>query len=282
MTFQRFLSAARRLRAKHDVTYTLKAETEKEKNISWNESPPGEKRLVAAALNKTFRTRHVVHDVSFSVHQAEIVGLFGPNGAGKSVSFSMVMGLCRPDSGRVLLDCTDITPLPIHVRARMGVSYVPQEPSIFRKIKVEANVRAIMQMRRDLSYTEQTERCEALLKAFQLTHVRNQRADTLSGGERKRVEIARALTVNPRFLIFDEPFSGIDPCAVQDIKRIIVRLAHSGVGILITDHNVRETLQITDRAYIIHCGHIIAQGSPQEVVRSSHVRQVYLGSQFQL
>lgn len=237
--------------------------------------------LKAQQLNKSFRTKQVVKNVSFSVHQGEIVGLLGPNGAGKTTSFYMVVGLLFPGSGKVLLDEDDITKLPMHVRAARGISYLPQNSSIFRKLSVEDNLLAIM----EVCHIQREERMtllEDLLKKFQIMHIRKSMGAALSGGERRRVEIARALINRPKFLLLDEPFAGIDPLTVAEIQQIITNLKNEGLGVLITDHNVRETLGTCDRAYVLAAGEIIASGSPMEIAESQKVRETYLGENFKM
>jgi len=232
-------------------------------------------------LCKTFRGRKVVDDVSLSVSPGEVVGLLGPNGAGKTTSFYMIVGLISADSGRVLFDQEDITGLPMYLRARRGISYLPQEPSVFRKLTVEENLLAILETL-SLARHERRERLEELIEQLGLETVRHNEAFQLSGGERRRVEIARSLVIAPRFLLLDEPFSGIDPKQVLELQQIIFGLKGSGIGVLITDHNVRETLRVTDRAYIISDGRIIRSGSPAEMGRDPEVRRVYLGESFSL
>jgi lipopolysaccharide export system ATP-binding protein len=237
--------------------------------------------LEAKKLEKTYRGRQVVRGVSFQVRQGEVVGLLGPNGAGKTTSFYMVVGLVKPDQGRVVLNDVDITKMPMYQRARNGVGYLAQEPSVFRKLTVADNLMAILEATR-LTELERRDRRDTLLAEFGIAHLAGSKAYTLSGGERRRVEIARALTLSPRFILLDEPFAGIDPLAVQDIQGIIQMLRSKGIGILITDHNVRETLAITDRAYIISEGKIIEAGSPAEITASPRVREFYLGESFKL
>ncbi len=232
-------------------------------------------------LIKSYKGRAVVRNVDVFVHQGEIVGLLGPNGAGKTTTFYMIVGLTQPDSGNVFLDDLDITELPMYLRARQGISYLPQEPSVFRKLTVYENIMAILEMMR-LSRQERTQRTAELLAELGIEHVANSKAYTLSGGERRRVEIARALATAPSFMLLDEPFAGIDPIAVADIQGIIAKLRDSGIGVLITDHNVRETLKITDRAYIINDGEIFRSGSPLELSIDPDVRRVYLGETFKL
>lgn len=232
-------------------------------------------------LRKVYRGRAVVNDVSISVEQGEIVGLLGPNGAGKTTTFYMVVGLTPPDRGEVVFGDVDITDLPMYLRAQRGISYLPQEASIFRKMSVEGNLRAIFETL-DLPRAEQLRRSELLLREFGLVAIRKSPGYALSGGERRRVEIARALAIDPSFILLDEPFAGIDPIAVLDIQSIIRHLKEMGIGVLITDHNVRETLKITDRAYIINNGEILRAGSPQELSADPQVRKIYLGEEFSL
>ncbi len=241
----------------------------------------GNGRLRAEAMRKVYGGRAVVHDVSIEVSQGEVVGLLGPNGAGKTTTFYMVVGLTPPDGGRVLLGEEDITELPMYQRAQRGIGYLPQEPSVFRKLSVEDNLRAIFETL-DLTHAEQERRIDRLIEDFRLLKVRKSMGFMLSGGERRRVEIARALVLGPSFILLDEPFAGIDPIAVLDIQGIIRHLKQMGIGILITDHNVRETLKITDRAYIINNGGILRAGSPAELSTDPQVRKIYLGEHFQL
>ena len=237
--------------------------------------------LATSNLRKVYRGRAVVNDVSIEVERSEIVGLLGPNGAGKTTTFYMVVGLTPPDRGEVTLGDLDITALPMYLRAQQGISYLPQEPSIFRKLSVEGNLRAIFETL-DLSRAEQVRRTSMLLDEFGLDRVRKSPGYALSGGERRRVEIARALAIDPLFILLDEPFAGIDPIAVIDIQKIVRRLKEMGIGVLITDHNVRETLKITDRAYIINNGEILRTGSPTELSADPQVRKIYLGDEFSL
>jgi lipopolysaccharide export system ATP-binding protein len=232
-------------------------------------------------LTKSYKGRVVVRNVAVQLFQGEVVGLLGPNGAGKTTTFYMVVGLTSPDSGYVLLNEMDITDLPMYLRARQGISYLPQEPSVFRKLSVYENIMAILET---MNYTrqERRERTYALLAELGIEHVSNSKAYTLSGGERRRVEIARALATSPSFMLLDEPFAGIDPIAVADIQEIIAKLRDSGIGILITDHNVRETLKITDRAYIINNGEIFRNGSPVDLSNDPEVKKIYLGESFKL
>jgi len=238
-------------------------------------------RLATRNLEKIYKGRRVVRDVSIEIHQGEIVGLLGPNGAGKTTTFYMVVGLTRPDAGSVLLGHEEITDLPMYLRAQKGISYLPQEPSIFRKLTVEQNLLAVFETM-DLPLAERLERTEKLLEEFGIAHLARNRAYSLSGGERRRVEIARSLAINPAFILLDEPFAGIDPIAVFEIQRIVSQLRERGIGILITDHNVRETLKITDRAYIIKEGEIFRQGVPESLSTDAEVRRIYLGEAFNL
>ncbi len=243
--------------------------------------------LEARHLKKAYGSRKVVHDVSMKVSKGEVVGLLGPNGAGKTTSFYMIVGLVRADGGQILIDGQDVTRMPIHKRARMGLSYLPQEASIFRKLSVADNVRAILELHTDeqgrsLGHEEVEKRLDALLADLRVDHLRDSPAVALSGGERRRVEIARALATDPRFILLDEPFAGIDPIAVIEIQRIIAFLKQRGIGVLITDHNVRETLGICDHAFIISDGHVLAQGTPEEIVANADVRRVYLGEHFRM
>ena len=237
--------------------------------------------LEALTLEKSYRGRKIVRGISLQVEHGEVVGLLGPNGAGKTTTFYMVVGLVRPDQGTVRLDGKDITKMPMYQRAKNGIGYLPQEPSVFRKLTVGDNLMAILETM-DLSGLERKERRDQLLTELGIAHLADNRAYTLSGGERRRVEIARALTLSPKFILLDEPFAGIDPLAVQDIQGIISLLKSKGIGILITDHNVRETLAITDRAYIISEGEIIEAGTAAEIMASPRVRQFYLGEAFRL
>ena len=244
-------------------------------------------RLQARHLKKAYGSRKVVHDVSVQVDKGEVVGLLGPNGAGKTTSFYMIVGLVRADGGQILIDGEDVTRMPIHKRSRMGLSYLPQEASIFRKLSVADNVRAILELQTDaqgraLSGNEVEKRLSELLADLRVEHLRDSPSVALSGGERRRVEIARALATDPRFILLDEPFAGIDPIAVIEIQRIIAFLKQRGIGVLITDHNVRETLGICDHAYIISEGRVLAQGTPDEIVANADVRRVYLGEHFRM
>jgi lipopolysaccharide export system ATP-binding protein len=244
-------------------------------------------RLEARNLEKTYGSRTVVHDVSIAVQKGEVVGLLGPNGAGKTTSFYMIVGLVRADSGTITIDGKSVTDLPIHRRSRLGLSYLPQEASIFRKLNVEDNVRAVLELQRNdkdqpLSEVEIEKRLVDLLQELRVLHLRKSPAVALSGGERRRVEIARALATQPRFILLDEPFAGIDPIAVIEIQRIIGFLKARGIGVLITDHNVRETLGICDHACIISEGRVLAQGTPLEIIENADVRRVYLGENFRM
>jgi lipopolysaccharide export system ATP-binding protein len=243
--------------------------------------------LEARHLQKSYGSRQVVFDVSVKVQKGEVVGLLGPNGAGKTTSFYMIVGLVRTDGGQILIDGEDVTRMPIHRRARMGLSYLPQEASIFRKLTVAENVRAVLELQLNaqgnpLNDAEINARLQALLKDLRVDHLRDSPSLSLSGGERRRVEIARALATDPRFILLDEPFAGIDPIAVIEIQRIIAFLKERGIGVLITDHNVRETLGICDHAYIISEGRVLAQGTPQDIVNNADVRRVYLGEHFRM
>ena len=237
--------------------------------------------LAAAELRKRYASRTVVHDVSLDVHASEVVGLLGPNGAGKTTCFYMIVGLVAADGGRIELDGEDLSRLPIHQRARRGLSYLPQEASIFRKLTVAENVRSILELSED-DPDAIANRLDALLEDLSISHLADAPAMSLSGGERRRCEIARALATRPRFILLDEPFAGVDPIAVLDIQRIIGFLKERGIGVLITDHNVRETLGICDRAYIINDGRVLASGKPDEIVYNEAVRKVYLGEHFRL
>jgi lipopolysaccharide export system ATP-binding protein len=253
-----------------------------------NTSPPAvQSRLQARHLQKTYGSRKVVKDVSLDVAKGEVVGLLGPNGAGKTTSFYMIVGLVRADAGEITIDGRSVEHMPIHRRSRLGLSYLPQEASIFRKLNVEENVRAVLELQRDaqgrpLARDTIEKRLTALLQDLRVDHLRDSPALALSGGERRRVEIARALATQPRFILLDEPFAGIDPIAVIEIQRIIGFLKSRGIGVLITDHNVRETLGICDHAYIISDGSVLAQGTPSEIVNNADVRRVYLGEHFRM
>jgi len=237
-------------------------------------------RLQAEGLVKCYSRRKVVNGVSLSIDSGEIVGLLGPNGAGKTTSFYMIVGLVAVDGGRVLLDEQELTDLPMHTRAQRGVGYLAQEPSIFRALSVEDNILAILETRHGLSRQQQQQKCDELLAEFSISHLRKSIAMSLSGGERRRLEIARALAIEPRFILLDEPFAGVDPIAVLDIKKIIRHLSERSIGVLITDHNVRETLDICNRAYIINQGSVMADGTPETILQNPEVRKVYLGENF--
>jgi lipopolysaccharide export system ATP-binding protein len=238
-------------------------------------------KLRAEQIVKTYKERTVVKGVSLEVNQGEIVGLLGPNGAGKTTSFYMIVGLIKPSSGKVYLDGEDITTNPMYVRAQKGIGYLAQEASVFRKLSVEDNIKAVLEMTK-LSKIEQKDKLEELLNEFSLQHIRTTRGDLLSGGERRRTEIARALAVNPKFILLDEPFAGVDPIAVEDIQSIVYQLKKKNIGILITDHNVQETLSITDRAYLLFEGNILKAGTAEELAADEQVRRVYLGQNFVL
>jgi len=237
--------------------------------------------LRTVSLKKRYRARTVVQDVSLSVKSGEVVGLLGPNGAGKTTSFYMIVGLVAADGGEIFIDDQDLTRFPIHRRARLGLAYLPQEASIFRRLTVTENIQAVLELQ-GYAPAEMNARLEALLNDLHITHIRNNQAISLSGGERRRVEIARALATDPRFILLDEPFAGVDPIAVLDIQKIIRFLKERGIGVLITDHNVRETLGICDRAYIINAGSVMAEGKPDEIIYNEGVRKVYLGEHFKL
>ncbi|NLO80161.1 MAG: LPS export ABC transporter ATP-binding protein [Xanthomonadaceae bacterium] len=234
-------------------------------------------KLVASKLAKSYRRRQVVREASLTVDSGEIVGLLGPNGAGKTTCFYMIVGLVMPDSGRIELGGEDITNLPMHLRARRGIGYLPQEASIFRKLTVAENIMSVLELRKELSAEQRRQELDNLLSEFNVGHLRDSRGISLSGGERRRVEIARALAANPRFILLDEPFAGVDPISVLDIQGIIRHLAERGIGVLITDHNVRETLGICQRAYILGDGQVIASGTAEEILADQRVRAVYLG-----
>lgn len=233
-------------------------------------------------ISKHYKSRHVVKNVSLRLNRGEIVGLLGPNGAGKTTSFYMIVGLIYCNHGQIFLDDQDITQLPVHARAQLGMSYLPQEASIFRKLSVADNIMAILELRKDLTKTERHEKLNQLLREFNIEHIRDTLGISLSGGERRRVEIARALAAEPKFILLDEPFAGIDPISVVDVKRIITHLRTRNIGVLITDHNVRETLDICERAYIVNNGEIICEGTPKAILANKQVRAVYLGEDFNL
>ncbi|MNK55102.1 Lipopolysaccharide export system ATP-binding protein LptB [compost metagenome] len=237
--------------------------------------------IQTTSLIKTYRTRRVVNDVSIQVNRGEVVGLLGPNGAGKTTTFYMVVGLVRPNDGAITLDGEDVSHLPMHLRARKGIGYLAQEPSVFRKLSVEENLLAVWELL-GIPKKEQRERLEELLEEFHITRIRKSKGSQLSGGERRRVEIARAMATNPSFLLLDEPFSGIDPLAISDIQKMIRQLKNRNLGVLITDHNVRDTLAITDRAYILSEGRIVEAGDPQHIANSEIARKFYLGEEFSL
>jgi len=238
-------------------------------------------QLTAVDLSKSYRGRKVVDGVSLTIAPGEVIGLLGPNGAGKTTTFHILVGLTRPDAGRVTLNGTDLTDFPMYLRARHGLGYLPQEPSVFRKLTVEENILAVLETL-PLSAGKRRERLEELLGLMGLAHLRRHPSYTLSGGERRRVEIARALVISPSFILLDEPFSGIDPVTVLDIQKIVRDLQRRGIGVLVTDHNVRETLRVTDRAYIIHNGRIFRSGTPEALASDPEVRRIYLGDNFQL
>ncbi|HHZ7382637.1 TPA: LPS export ABC transporter ATP-binding protein [Proteus mirabilis] len=238
--------------------------------------------LKAENLAKAYKGRTVVGDVSLNVNSGEIVGLLGPNGAGKTTTFYMVVGIVACDAGSITIDDEDITLLPLHERARKGIGYLPQEASIFRRLSVYDNIMGILEIRHDLTAEQRKDRAEELLEEFNVSHLRNSLGQSLSGGERRRVEIARALAANPKFILLDEPFAGVDPISVLDIKKIIQHLRDYGLSVLITDHNVRETLDVCERAYIVSQGHLIAHGSPEEILANEQVKRVYLGEGFRL
>jgi lipopolysaccharide export system ATP-binding protein len=238
--------------------------------------------LETTGLRKLYRKKVAVSDVSFSMSTGEVVGLLGPNGAGKTTVFYMIVGFIRPTAGRVSIDHREIGALPMYKRARLGIAYLPQEPSIFRRLSVQDNIRAVLETRADISERRKRELLEELLEEFGIARLRRQKAYTLSGGERRRTEIARALALEPKFLLLDEPFAGIDPIAVHEIKSIVRRLSEAGIGVLITDHNVRDTLEITHRAHIINLGNIVVSGNRDEVLASEMARKIYLGEEFRM
>ena len=237
--------------------------------------------LIVENLRKSYKTRTVVQDISLQINSGEVVGLLGPNGAGKTTSFYMIVGLVALDAGRILLDGKDLSRMPIHSRARLGLAYLPQEASVFRKLTVSENIMAVLELQ-ELTEKQMHDQLESLLQELNIVHIRNNPAVSLSGGERRRVEIARCLATNPSFILLDEPFAGIDPIAVLDIQKIIRFLSAKNIGVLITDHNVRETLGICDRAYIVNDGTVFASGHPNEIVQNEAVREVYLGKDFRL
>lgn len=239
-------------------------------------------KLSAKALEKSYKSRKVVNQVSLEVNSGEVVGLLGPNGAGKTTAFYMIVGLIHPESGQISFDDKDITQTPMHARARLGIGYLPQEASVFRKLSVADNIMAILELRHDLTTDERDQELEKLLDELHVAHIRDSVGYSLSGGERRRVEIARALAINPKFILLDEPFAGVDPISVIDIKHIIEHLKMRNIGVLITDHNVRETLDICDRGYIMNVGKTICSGKPETILANEQVRQVYLGDEFEL
>ena len=238
--------------------------------------------LSANNLAKSYKGREVVKDVSIQVETGQIVGLLGPNGAGKTTCFYMIVGIVAADKGNITIDNDDLTALPIHGRSRKGIGYLPQEASIFRKLSVEDNILAVLETRKDLNKKQRLELTQELLEEFHITHIRKSMGMALSGGERRRVEIARALAVDPKFILLDEPFAGVDPISIGDIKKIILHLQRKNIGVLITDHNVRETLDICEQAYIVGEGHIIAEGDAETVLSNQRVKDIYLGEQFKL
>jgi lipopolysaccharide export system ATP-binding protein len=237
--------------------------------------------LRSEKITKRYKSRTVANEVSVEVKQGEIVGLLGPNGAGKTTSFYMIVGMIKPNGGRIFLDDVEITDLPMYKRSQMGIGYLPQEASVFRKLSIEDNIRAVLEMTK-LTKEEQAEKLESLISEFNLNHVRKNLGDQLSGGERRRTEIARCLATNPKFILLDEPFAGVDPIAVEDIQAVVRKLKEKNIGILITDHNVHETLSITDRAYLLFEGSVIKQGSADDLANDEQVRRVYLGQNFEL
>jgi len=239
-------------------------------------------KLIAENLSKKFKSREVVKDISFNIDSGEVVGLLGPNGAGKTTAFYMVVGLIAADKGRVSLNDKDVTVLPMHQRARLGLGYLPQEASIFRKLTVAKNILAILETRAELQRADRERILEELLEELHISHIRNNVGLSLSGGERRRVEIARCLAIEPSFILLDEPFAGVDPISILDIQKIIKHLSSRGIGVLITDHNVRETLGICERAYILNQGEMIAAGNPEDVLKNKQVREVYLGDNFEM
>ncbi len=256
---------------------------ERREPVTLDEQPVIQKRsLRANDLHKAYKKRRILEGVSISVDSGDIVGLLGPNGAGKTTCFYMVVGLVRPDSGSIMLDNQDITSYPMHARARLGVGYLPQEASVFRQLTVEQNITSILEIRRELTADMRRDRAEALLEELQITHIRDSLGISLSGGERRRVEIARALAAEPGFILLDEPFAGVDPISIIEIQRIVTHLKERGIGVLITDHNVRETLGICDRAYILSNGKLIAEGNSAKLLANEEVKRVYLGEDFRI
>ncbi|MGN2247563.1 LPS export ABC transporter ATP-binding protein [Frateuria sp. GZRR35] len=238
--------------------------------------------LAAEGLQKRYRSRQVVRDFGFSIRQGEVVGLLGPNGAGKTTCFYMVVGLVEADGGSIRLDRQDITGLPMHARARLGIGYLPQEASVFRRLSVADNILAVLELREGLTARQRNEQLEGLMDELKIAHIAGQKGISLSGGERRRVEIARALAAQPRYMLLDEPFAGVDPISVGEIQRIVRHLKERGIGVLITDHNVRETLGICDRAYILNEGEVLSRGTPAHILADEKVREVYLGREFKL
>ncbi|MEO6967225.1 MAG: LPS export ABC transporter ATP-binding protein [Rhodanobacteraceae bacterium] len=238
--------------------------------------------LTAKGLVKRFRAREVVSDCAFEIKQGEVVGLLGPNGAGKTTCFYMLVGLIDADGGRITLDGADITGMPMHARARLGIGYLPQEASIFRRLSVAENVLAVLELRNDLNAAQRERELESLLDELKVAHIANQKGISLSGGERRRVEIARALAANPRFMLLDEPFAGVDPISVGEIQRIVRHLRDRGIGVVVTDHNVRETLGICEHAYVLNEGKVLARGTPAEILAHEQVRNVFLGHEFRM
>ena len=238
--------------------------------------------LSAEGLQKSFKTRQVVRDFGFSIREGEVVGLLGPNGAGKTTCFYMVVGLIEADAGSITLDRQDITGLPMHLRAKLGIGYLPQEASVFRRLSVSDNILAVLELRSGLAPEQRQLELESLLDELNIAHIAKQKGISLSGGERRRVEIARALAAKPRYMLLDEPFAGVDPISVSEIQRIVRQLKERGIGVLITDHNVRETLGICDRAYILNEGEVLARGTPAHILADEKVREVYLGHEFRL
>jgi len=238
--------------------------------------------LQAINIAKSFNGRQVVHDISIAIEQAQVVGLLGPNGAGKTTCFDMIVGQIRVDKGKILLNDDDITKLPMHARAKKGISYLPQQASIFRKLTVKENILAILEMRKELNKKARMELLESLIEEFHIGHIGDSLGMSLSGGERRRVEIARALAIEPSFILLDEPFAGVDPISVSEIKKIIFQLKNKSIGVLITDHNVRDTLDICEKAYIVNAGKVIEAGNAEKILSNPLVKEVYLGEQFQL
>jgi lipopolysaccharide export system ATP-binding protein len=239
-------------------------------------------KLIAKNLAKKYKNRWVTSDISLTVNESEIVGLLGPNGAGKTTSFYMIVGLVKPNKGSVFIDKNELTTLPLHKRSKMGLGYLPQENSIFRKLSVKDNILSVLELKKELTNTQRQEKLTQLLDEFHLTHLSDNLGYSLSGGERRRTEIARTLATDPKFILLDEPFAGVDPISVIDIKRIIKQLTQRGIGVLITDHNVRETLDICSRAYIVNSGEIIAEGNSEQILANEKVRKVYLGEGFKI